>query len=934
MNDTVAVPDLRAPRGPDRSLGGSTRKGPLFEPLAILCGFVLAASAYANLAGSVTDPALFAYFPPFKQGCNRNLTDHLGGEYLSVAKSLAAGKGFASPFHDETGPTSWVPPLYPLVLAALLWLFDHDLALVSGAVVALQNLTLIFTGWLVLEVARRTGRRSAPGVALVFYLVALVGDFWLCFQLTHDHWLVLLSTDVLVVVLASAWRSAPSWPRAAFWGGVGGVAALVSPVLGFVWCITALALARVHRRLLPFALSAGLAAAVVSPWAARNYLVLGRVVPVKSNLFFELHQSQCLEPDGVLSLPVQLRHPFNGGGERDAYQQLGEAEYLDRRKQDFLAEMGRDPCSYLRKVGNRLLAATVAYFPLDRGEGGPGVWLRSVLHPLPFCGLLLLLGLGRKHWDAFKTIAVLVYAAYLLPYVLVSYYDRYALPLLGIKVLFCFWAWDLLARGPFDARAAAGPDAAVGSRYRLVLSWPLRWVLFWAAALAVACWWQGPSYKRAVNPWVVRSHGGFHVPDFFQEWSSARYHLDGEPAYGPIEVAAERYLGILRGSAGVCHIELNAHPPSAVLLALPFAGMDFADAFLAWNVLSLWALATVAWLLFARLGPELSPWVLPAAVPCLLAGQPFVHQMIQGQLNLVLLLLITGAWAADRSGRLAWAGALVGAAATIKLFPGFLVLYFVLRRRWRAVAAAAASALGLTLVTAAVLGADTYWSYFLEVLPRTSAFQTAWTNCSLPGLWFKLFSPDKQWGMVEIEPLVRSRPLAYLGVVLGGAAVVAVLAALVPRARSRSAADLAFAVTVVAMLLVSPITWEHYFLLLLLPAAVVWTRLPAAGLCRDAFWAILFLLSLSPYWLVPHVLTLLGVPYQPQVQGWVATPLGTLTALSVHCYTLLSFFALGACLLKAHTLQSASPTIPDRVSEPTGAFNTHQVTLDSSRSSA
>jgi hypothetical protein len=864
--------------------------------LAVLCGTVLLASAYANLSLLVRDPAVLALFPPFQEGLSRNQTTHLGAENLAIAKSLVEGKGFSNPFGGETGPTSWMPPVYPLLLAALLQLCGHDVRLVAFCVVNFQNLVLILTGALVLEAARRSGRRAAPAVALAMYLTALLSDFYLCFQLTHDHWLVLLGVDVLVVALTSAWRRAPSWPWAVRWGALGGGVALVSPVLALVWGVASVALLRGHRRPGPLLLALGLAAALISPWAVRNYLVFGRLIPVKSNLAFELHQSQCLEPDGVLSLPVQLLHPYANSQERARYQALGEMEYLDRRRHEFIAELKKDPFRYLQKVWNRFLATTTVYYPLDRDESGPELWLKTVTHPLPFWALVLLLGLDRKPWSPAKAAAYLCYGAYLLPYVLVSYYERYALPLLGVKVLFCFWAWDLLIPAKGDRRAG-GKGQAATRRSGLVLSPRLRYVVFWGAVLAVVAWTQGPSYRRAVVPEVVRRDGGFYVPDFFQEWGAARSALDGVPVYTPIEVTAERYLGVQRGSAGRCFLELNAHPPTAVLLALPLAPLSFPDAFIVWNVLSVWALGASAWLILERLRPRLSAWVLLPAVPCLLLGQPFWHQMVQGQLNLILLLLLTATWAADRSGRPGWAGVFLGVVTAVKLFPGYLILYFMFRRNWRAVGAAVASTLAITALTVAVLGVEAYRSFFLEVLPQTSAFQTTWTNCSLTGLWFKLFAPEKPWAMVDIQPLVASRALAYLGALAGGLASVALLATQIPRARARSGRDLAFALTVAAMLLVSPITWEHYFLLVLLPAAVVWVELPREGLSRDVFWAILFLLSLSPYWTVPHVMTLLGVAYQPERHGWVATPWETLTALSVHCYTLVALFALTAYVL-------------------------------------
>jgi hypothetical protein len=40
-----------------------------------------------------------------------------------IAYSLATGKGFASPFQRDSGPTAWLAPVYPLVVAGIFKIF-------------------------------------------------------------------------------------------------------------------------------------------------------------------------------------------------------------------------------------------------------------------------------------------------------------------------------------------------------------------------------------------------------------------------------------------------------------------------------------------------------------------------------------------------------------------------------------------------------------------------------------------------------------------------------------------------------------------------------------------------------------------------------------------------------------------------------------------
>jgi uncharacterized membrane protein YhaH (DUF805 family) len=70
-------------------------------------------------------------------------------------------------------------------------------------------------------------------------------------------------------------------------------------------------------------------------------------------------------------------------------------------------------------------------------------WTNRVTHPLPFLSLLFLgftvvwRPLHGAQWSVMA-----VYLLYLLPYIGVSYYDRYAIPLLAVKILLVLWSAD------------------------------------------------------------------------------------------------------------------------------------------------------------------------------------------------------------------------------------------------------------------------------------------------------------------------------------------------------------------------------------------------------------------------------------------------------------------------------------------------------------
>jgi hypothetical protein len=409
---------------------------------------IFGCSLYANLSSAITNPADLRFFPPFQPYVNANENGHLGGEAFNIARALTDGKGYADPFNRPTGPTAWMPPVVPTLEAGLLWLGGNRDA-VMHVVIFLQTFVLIGTGLLVLALASQTTTRVPTGVIALVYFAALLCNFRFCFQTTRDCWIVLLAIDLLIVGLC--WLRPFSGPdRALGWGVFGGISAQINPVVGFTWGIMSLALGWRRRAWSALAVALVAAGVMLLPWTVRNYGALGRWIPVKSNLAYELYQAQILEPDGLAqSATIQL-HPHTGHSEEaQEYNEIGEIAYLDRKREQFLEAVRTDPWEFVTRVASRFLGATVWYVPFDRvnePHNQPwAIWIERIIHPQPFLALIfLVVSAFRRPLDGVQTTVVGVYAVYLLPYVGASYMERYGIPLLGVKVLLLIWAIDRL----------------------------------------------------------------------------------------------------------------------------------------------------------------------------------------------------------------------------------------------------------------------------------------------------------------------------------------------------------------------------------------------------------------------------------------------------------------------------------------------------------
>src|SRR5205085_7043044 len=89
----------------------------------------------------------------------------------SIAKSLATGKGFSSPFGKDTGPSAWLTPVYPLLVAGIFRVFG---VFTRASFFAVVFLNALFSSGVCVAVfyagKRVAGTRVASGAAWLWAL--------------------------------------------------------------------------------------------------------------------------------------------------------------------------------------------------------------------------------------------------------------------------------------------------------------------------------------------------------------------------------------------------------------------------------------------------------------------------------------------------------------------------------------------------------------------------------------------------------------------------------------------------------------------------------------------------------------------------------------------------------------------------------------------
>lgn len=322
------------------------------------------------------------------------LFEAFGWEMGWIARALASGHGFSSPYFPWTGPTAMQPPLYPTLLSFVFRLFGVYTLTSAFVILSINSLLSSLTCIPIYFSAKYSlGTRGAKIAACVwaFYPFAIyfsAGRVWE-YSLTG-----LLFTSSFCIAQRIHGTGKPlAWFG---WGALCGLTAMSNPstlsVLPFLFL---LAIWKVHkdgRRWLVNGLLTTLATiAVLTPWTVRNYRALGILCPVRDNFWLEVYDDN----GGDASLDPSFAHPASNPIEMQKFLTMGEAGFLKEKHTLAVNYIKDHPDFLIRKTFRR----TFYYWT--------GIWSLSAeeLREQPYepgnifyvCGItfLMLRGIGR-----------------------------------------------------------------------------------------------------------------------------------------------------------------------------------------------------------------------------------------------------------------------------------------------------------------------------------------------------------------------------------------------------------------------------------------------------------------------------------------------------------------------------------------------------------
>ncbi len=304
--------------------------------------------------------------------------------------------------------------------------------------------------------------------------------------------------------------------------------------------------------------------------------------------------------------------------------------------------------------------------------------------------------------------------------------------------------------------------------------------------------------------------------DFQQDYVASSLLLQGHSVYSNIAVEL---------SPGEYASHQNDHPPFIALVGIPFTVLSYSNAFILLGALSVVSLLVLCFLISKCLKLSLRArrhlyWIS-------LFWFPVYACLANGQIAIILALIIFAAYYAEDQKHPYISGFLMAIATALKLSPGLLGFYYLERRNWKSLTAMILSFGLIVVLTYLSTAPGDIRYYFSATIPRVfSVYAGHAFNISLTGLAHKLFGIPSAYSPWMLRLTVLPEIARVLGYCLNILIFVVIVRLVIKRRSeaSRLSAHIIFSCFLVAMLLLSPLTWSHAVVHLLFPLLVLWQQ--------------------------------------------------------------------------------------------------------------
>lgn len=270
-----------------------------------------------------------------------------GWETGRIARSIAMGEGFSSPFIRETGPTAWVAPAYPYLVAGVFQWFGIYSHASGFVLLALNSVFSALTCWTMFRICEETVGVRIGRWAGWFWALLPYSMYWAVRWVWETSFSAFALSLALLLTLHLERR--PSLRTWLLFGVTWGVIALANPsCLTLLPCCGLWVAWRLGRAQRPWlagaAASALLCFALLAPWVARNYSIFHKLIPVRDNFWVEFRLGNSESANGLW---MSWFHPSTDLNEFALYARVGEIRYVELQKQKALDFVRRHPGKFV-----------------------------------------------------------------------------------------------------------------------------------------------------------------------------------------------------------------------------------------------------------------------------------------------------------------------------------------------------------------------------------------------------------------------------------------------------------------------------------------------------------------------------------------------------------------------------------------------------------
>lgn len=269
-----------------------------------------------------------------------------------------------------------------------------------------------------------------------------------------------------------------------------------------------------------------------------------------------------------------------------------------------------------------------------------------------------------------------------------------------------------------------------------------------------------------------------------------------------------------------CH-HPNLNPPAFVAITAPLGKLDYPAAWLTWSILSISSGLAAIYLIFNEYDKNQRERELRLAliVAIFFTYFPTIASVFLGQVSLFLMLALTLGWRYLRNGHDYRTGLIIGLAAGLKIFVALFAIAFLFDGRWRACLAFLLGFLVSILIGGVSLGFHTYQDY-ISILSDVSWHASNW-NASFSGFFYRIFGGANSPGFFNMPELSK--------IMITGSTIISLFAMhkaivhvqKIEKNNIKIRSDFLFMITLICMLLLSPLGWAYYFPILFICIAII-----------------------------------------------------------------------------------------------------------------